>query len=273
MLSKPSFSRLLQRLRDERGMTLLELLVAMVAGVVVTGALLATLEFALRQNTSISDRAQADRTGRAAMNVILEQLHSSCTGFGSTAIQGPSTTPVTPLASTGGTNLWLLSAYGNTTSGEAAVSGVVEHDINWTATGTSNTSESVGTLTDYAFTGSGESPNWTFPTLSTSNATAKVLARNVVPLTPGTVFHYWRYDTTIGDEKIGELIEVPSSEIAVLTASKKIAQVTIAYKQGPEKSARSEVADTRPSHTATFKGSAVLRFTPPESATEGATCT
>ncbi|HEX3909837.1 MAG TPA: prepilin-type N-terminal cleavage/methylation domain-containing protein [Solirubrobacteraceae bacterium] len=272
-MSKPTLPRALRRLGDERGLTLIELLVAMIIGLVVTGALLATLELALRQNTSISDRAQADRTGRTAMNAILEQLHSSCTGFGSTAIQGPSTTPVSPLASTGGANLWLLSAYGNSTSGNASVSSVVQHDINWSSTGTSNTGQSVGTLTDYAFTGTGESPNWTFSTLSTANATAKVLAKNVVPLSTSTVFHYWRYDTTLTDSTYGELIEVSASEIPALTASKKIAQVTISYKQAPEKSARSEVADTREGHTATFTGSVVLRFTPPESATEGATCT
>jgi prepilin-type N-terminal cleavage/methylation domain-containing protein len=274
MLSKLASPPALKRLRDERGLTLIELLVAMVIGLIVTGALLATLELALRQNTSISDRAQADRAGRTAMNGILELLHSSCTGFGSTAIQSPSTTPVSPLASTGGTNLWLLSAYGNSTSGEAAVSGVVLHDINWTSTGTSNTSESVGTLTDYSFRSSGESPNWTFAALSTANATARVLAKNVVPLLTGsTVFQYWRYDTTPGDEHIGELIPVATSEIASLTATKKIAEVTISYKQAPEKSARSEVADTRTGHTATFTSSAVLRFSPPESDTEGATCT
>ncbi len=272
MLSRPASPSALKRLGDERGLTLIELLVAMIIGLIVTGALLATLELALKQNSSISDRTQADRAGRTAMNAILEQLHSSCTGFGATAIQGPSTTPVSPLASTGGANLWLLSAYGNSTSGNAAVSSIVQHDINWTSTGTSNTGESVGTLTDYAFTGSGESPSWTFPTLSTTNASAKVLAKNVVPLTSGTVFHYWRYDTTLTDSTYGELIEVPASEIASFTATKKIAQVTIAYKQAPEKSARSEVANTREGHTATFTGSAVLRFTPPESATEGTTC-
>jgi prepilin-type N-terminal cleavage/methylation domain-containing protein len=254
------------RISDERGFTLIELLVAIIAGLVVTGAALGLLEVSVRQTTRISDAAQANRAGRNAMNVILEELHSSCTGFGTTAIQAPSTTPVSPLASTGSLNLWFLSAYGNSTSAEPSVSGVVQHDINWTATETSNTGEQLGTLRDYSFTGSGSPPNWSFLPLSAANASAKVLAKNVVP-PASTLFHYYRYDTNPANtETYGTLVEVSPSEVGAVAANKKIAQVTIAYKQAPEK------GDTRQGHTTTFNGSAVLRLTPPEAGSEGATC-
>jgi prepilin-type N-terminal cleavage/methylation domain-containing protein len=254
------------RLRDERGFTLIELLVAMIAGLVLVGALLAILDISLRQTTQISDRVQVDRTGRTAMNNMLAELHSSCTGFGSTSIQPPSTTPVSPLAPTGATNLWFLSAYGNSTSTSPAVSAVVQHDLNWTETSTSNTGAQLGTLRDYSFTGSGESPNWLFPALTAANATERVLATNVIPLTPSTLFHYYRYETNSTSIEYGKLVEVGSTELTSVAENKKIAKVSIAYKQAPEK------GDTRTGHTTSFSGSAVLRLTPPEVASEGFTC-
>jgi type II secretory pathway pseudopilin PulG len=255
-------------MRDERGFTLVELLVAMVAGVVVVFALVALLTISLHQETQITDRVQDDRAGRSAMNVMLEELHSSCTGLGSVAIQAPSTTPVSPLAAIGPLNLWFLSAYGNSSSGAASVEKVVQHDITWTATKTSNTKEALGTLYDYSFTGSGESPNWLFGTLSTANAKKRVaLATNVVPGAESTIFHYYRYDTTPADTKTyGKLIPVPASEVPTYAANRKIAEVTISYTQAPED------GDTRAGHVATFNGSAVLRLTPPEVGTEGTTC-
>lgn len=260
-------ARLRTSISSERGFTLIELLVAILAGVVVTGAALAILEVSARQTTLISDDAQANRVGRNALNVMLEELHSSCTGFGTTAIQAPATTPVSPLASTGATNLWFLSAYGNTTSGEPSVSQVAQHDINWTATGTSDTGEQLGTLSDYSFTGSGSAPNWSFPTLSIANAKVKVLAKNVVQLATTPLFRYYRYDTNSADtETYGKLIEVSSGEVATVATNEKIAQVKIAYQQAPEQ------GDTRQGHTTTFSGAAVLRLTPPEVGSEGATC-
>jgi len=254
-------------LSDERGFTLIELLVAMIAGLVLTGALLAILEISLRQTTRLSDRVQADRGGRTAMSNIVDELHSSCTGFGSTAIQIPSTTPVSPLAPLGAANLWFLSAYANPTSSSPAVEEIVQHDINWSVTGTSNTGQQLGTLRDYSFTGKGESPYWTFKPLATSNASSRILATNVVPLTASTVFHYWRYETNSASANYGKLVEVGASELASVAENKKIAKVTISYSQAPEK------GDTREGHTTTFTGSVVLRLTPPETAAEGFTCT
>src|ERR1700740_3101773 len=141
--------------RSERGFTLMETLMAMVTGVIVTGALLAILEVSLRQQTRITDHAQADQIGRTRMNNIVDALHSSCTGFSATAIQAPKETPASPLAVTGPVNLWFLSAYGNSSSGAAVLTGVTEHDVNWTSTGTSNTGLPLGTLTDYSFASTG----------------------------------------------------------------------------------------------------------------------
>lgn len=255
-------------LGDERGFTLIEMLVAMIAGLVLTGALLAILEISLRQTTRLTDRVQVDRSGRTVMNNVVDQLHSSCTGFGATAIQVPSTTPASPLAPLGATDLWYLSSYASSASTSPAVSTIFLHDINWSATGTSNTGQQLGTLRDYSFSGTGEPNYWTFPALTTSNATSRVLATNVVPLSASTVFEYSRYDTNAANTKTyGTLVAVSPSELASVAENKKVAGVKISFKQAPEK------ADTHEGHTTEFNASVVLRLTPPETAAEGFTCT
>lgn len=261
--------RFRQRPSAEEGFTLTEMLVAMLVGIVITGALLAILEFSLRQNSRISDRVQTDRTGRLVLAKITDELRSSCTGFGATAIQAPSTTPTSPLAAGNGANLWFLSAYGNSTSGSAVITGLKQHDINWTETSQNSSGERLGTLTDYSFTGSGSSPSWTFPSLTTANATATVLAKNVIPPSKGTtVFHYYKYDTSSTSSTYGELIELSSSELPLTTTTAKtVAKVSITFTQAPESK------DTRAGHTTTFAGgSVVLRFTPLESAGESGVC-
>ena len=254
------------RLRAADGFTLMELLVAMICGLIITGALLAMLEFSLRQDSRISDRVQTDRIGRIALNKVVDELRSSCTGFGATPIQAPSTTPSSPLASTGGANLWFLLGYGNTTIGKAVITGMVQHDINWTQTSESG-SVKLGTLTDYGFTGSGESPSWTFPSLIAGNAAAKVLAKNVSPLEGTTIFKYFKYDTNPKDTTYGELVQLGSGELPpTTTTAKTIAKVEVAFRQAPEN------GDLRAGHTTNFSGSVVLRFTPPETGAEGAVC-
>src|ERR1700759_2621871 len=94
--------------REERGLTLIELLVSMTAGTVVVAGATLVLVVALRQNTRVTDAVQADGIGRTALNQIVDELHSSCTGFGSYSIQAPSTTPTSPLVSTGPLSLWFM---------------------------------------------------------------------------------------------------------------------------------------------------------------------
>jgi Tfp pilus assembly protein PilW len=251
---------------DEHGTTLIELLVAMVCAIVVLGALLTILEVSFGQETRIADTVQADQLGRTAMTEMVEELHSSCTGFGATAIQAPSTTPTSPLASTNALNLWFLSAYGNTSSGEAVLTGVTEHDINWTSTGESKTGVPLGTLTDYSFASTGgSSPNWVFPELKVANAKSKILAKNVSPLQVSkvsTMFQYAKYDNTSTDKTYGELITVSASEAATAAKNKEIARVTISFTQAPESK------NTEEGRTAKLTDSVLLRFEGSETSSE-----
>lgn len=82
---------LLHRLRDERGFTLVEVLVAMVAGIIVTGALFAILEVSMKQNARITDRVQAQQLGDSAMTRIIDPLRSGCISRLATPVQAGST--------------------------------------------------------------------------------------------------------------------------------------------------------------------------------------
>jgi Tfp pilus assembly protein PilW len=242
-------------LGSEQGFTLIEMMVAMVTGVIVIGGLLMILEFSLTSQARISDRVQADRVGRVAMSKIVDELHSSCTGFGGTAIQAPSTTPTAPLEKSGPLNLWFLSTYGTASSGNAVPSSVVQHEVKWTSTGTSNTGESLGTLTDYAFTSTGgSSPNWKFPTLTVANASAKVLAKNVIPPTvsgASAIFQYYKFAS-------GQPSAIAAAQVPAAAAANEIVKVGITFTQAPEG------ADTRANRAVPFSDAVLLRFNPTE---------
>jgi prepilin-type N-terminal cleavage/methylation domain-containing protein len=255
----------------EQGFTLVELLVAMLISTVVIAALVAILTFSLGQETRITDKVQADQIGRTAMTNIIDELHSSCTGFGANAIQGPSETPTSPLASSGATNLWFVSAYGNEDSGEALIEKVTEHDINWTASTKSNTGEELGTLTDYSFesTSGNAKAGWTFPSLTVAKAKIKVLAKNVIPpeieisgkKTP-TIFQYYKYENTASSETDGELVALSSSEVPTAAKEGNVAKATVSFAQAPAG------GDTRTNRSASFSNSVILRFTPSETGAE-----
>lgn len=241
-------------LASDDGITLVELLVAMMLSVIIIAGLIAVFTVTLRQSARITNQVQANRKGRVTLTKAIEELHSACTGLNTLPIQAPSTTPSSPLAASNSVNLWFLSAYGNKTSAEPIIGEVTEHDLNWTATKTSSTGLSMGTLTDYSFVATGgEAPTWTFPALNTTNATAKVIGTNVIAPS-GKLFTYEAYNTS------GELVEVAVPLTA--TTAKTVANVNISLTQAPDS------GDTRPGRTANLSDSVLLRFTPGETGTE-----
>jgi len=255
MLKSAAFTRVTRSLRAERGFTLVELMLSLALSIIVVGALLAILEVSLRQETSVSAQVQSNHTGRLALTKVIEELHSSCTGLNTLPVQAPSTTPTSPLTSANGTSLWFISAYGSKASGNAIINEVTEHNIAWKSEKTSNTGVSLGTLRDYSFAATGgEAPTWTFPTLTTANATTTVLATNVAAPSSGSLFRYYTYNTS------GQLTEVAVP--LTTTTAKTVAKVSIGFTQAPES------GDTRAGRTVNLSDVALLRFGPSETGTE-----
>jgi len=261
--------RLTSTLAAEHGTSLLEMLVAMASATIIMIAMVALLEFTTTQASRISERVQSDRLGRLAMTRVIEELHSSCVGFGSEAIQGPSATPASPLETTGPTNLWYVSAYGSATSKSAVEKTVYLHDISWVEEAKKN---GQGTLTDYSFesvAGSGPGTaagNWEFPKLEETTAKKRVLATKVTPVTISgikTVFQYYALSSSTGS--FTQITE----KIAAEASASKVAKVAISFKQAPEG------GETKLGRAVSFNDAVVLRLNPTEIG-EGAkdeTCT
>jgi hypothetical protein len=250
----------------EQGFSLLEVLVAALASIVVVIALFTIINFTLNQEVRTNEIVQADQVGRTAMGGIVEELHSSCTGVA--PIQQPSA-PISPLTKSGPLSMWFISAYGDTESGAATLPEVTEHDISWTKTGMSTTEpkEELGTLTDYAFKSeaTSKSPEWKFGTLETSKAKATILAKNVIPNkinSEATIFQYYKY-------KSGELVTAtPSTSVA---EAELVAKVTIGFSQASTGGGLGSTngGDTRTGRPAGFSDSVVLRLDPTEKESEG----
>jgi len=239
---------------EEHGTTLIEMLVAILTSIIVLIALLAILEFTLRQETSIADRVSSGQLARQTMSKIVQEMQSSCTGFGETAIQGPLTTPKSPLTSLGPTSLWFISAYASKSKEEAVVASVTEHNIVWKETTTPNnnntTKQKLGELIDYQFPSEGgESPNWVFPTLQESSAKKVVLATNVIQPTSGSLFQYYKYKEN--GEFSGPLTAAETTSAAT---AEEIAKVEISFIQA------SDTGDTAEGRTSEIKDAVVLRF-------------
>jgi prepilin-type N-terminal cleavage/methylation domain-containing protein len=66
------------RLRSERGFTLIEVMVAMMIGLVVSGATLAIVIVSVHLGSNYTDRVDANQQGRLAMEKITQALDSSC---------------------------------------------------------------------------------------------------------------------------------------------------------------------------------------------------
>jgi hypothetical protein len=156
-------------------MTLVELLVAMVMGIIVTGALYMILVTALHQTSRVFSRVDATQRSRLAMENIESLLHSSCVSESVTPIQGAST----PQGGSTATTLTFLSKYG----GGATITPVL-HKI--TLSG--------GNLVDTTYNAAtgATAPGWTFQTTA---ASTKTLLTNVAAPAGTPMFQYFAYET------------------------------------------------------------------------------
>lgn len=212
--------------RQQDGFTLVEVLVAMVAGLIVISALFAILEVSLRQTSHLTDRVQATQLGEAAMTRIVDALHSGCIAYEATPVQ----------ESSGPTKLVFITGYSEKsipTSSE-----VYKETVEWKSTGTSGEGK-LWALTQKASAG-------TYPTFTSWEAgSSTLLAENIYEHEVeegGTkhryVFHYYKYNTTTSSSSssgLSALTPLSPSETTGLTAAeaKTAAGVEVAFTAAP----------------------------------------
>lgn len=180
-------NRMSARLRRQEGFTLVELLAAMAAGIVVVGGLVTVLSVTLQQTTATFTRVDATQHARIALTHIEDELHSACLVNDVTPIQGGAQGSQDSNAN----SLVFVSQFGT-----AASPTPVEHRITYSPTN--------NTLTEYnyAVTGGNSDPTkWVFASTPT-NTSGTLLLSNVSQITlpttptptPVPVFQYFAYE-------------------------------------------------------------------------------
>jgi type II secretory pathway pseudopilin PulG len=215
--------RVPRRGRDQRGFTIMETLVAMLTGIIVTGALFAILEVSLHQSTRLSDVAQATQLGRTAMTHIVDELHSACIA------SSEKYAPVQKESSA--TKLVFSTAY----SEAAEITSARKDEIVW--------SEAKGTLTDNVYKSSGGSwPSFTFP--STPTSTVRIgehISKAPIEIEgeKAPIFKYYKYATKPATSPSAPSMTLTSFPVPASpgyfssTEAAEVSSVAISFKAAP----------------------------------------
>jgi type II secretory pathway pseudopilin PulG len=180
----PVLSRITARLRQADGFTLVELLAAMAAGMVVLAGLVTVISVTLRQTSYTFTRVDATERARGAINHIEDELHSACLVNGVTPIESGGQGSQVSNAN----SLVFVSQYGTSASPTP-----VEHKITYDPV--------KHTLTEYTYTvsGGGDPTQWVFASSPTASAgrllltnTSQIPIPNTSNLVP--VFQYFAYE-------------------------------------------------------------------------------
>lgn len=243
-------------LRVDHGYTLIELLVAMVLGVIVSLAAFSFLEFSTRDVAHTTDRIHVDQTGRTALENIMLELHSACVA--------PTVDPI--LAGSSPTKLLFVSETSPLNSNSEPVSELAKvkmHEIVFTGT-----KHIAGSLIEKTWPSSGTDPNYTFNTKE--KPTERLLLNNVsatefTSLNEPIVFKdYSYYQSGESGAQLGQfnpaLVE-PKTE----KAAEEIAKVTVAFILAPEGKEGLGYGGDRP---ITLEDSAILRLATASEASE-----
>jgi hypothetical protein len=245
----------------EHGYTLIELLVAMSLGIMVSLAAFSFLEFATGDVSHITERVHVDQTGRVALEKIMLELHSACVT--------PSVAPIK--AGSNATVIKFISEAGT----ESSLSSVRLHEIIYTAaSGTKKGTLVEKTTVNTPAPSGGAAPNYTFPTTRTTSTLLVTGVKQSVSEKGETlpIFQYFRYyrasdPVPTGDTAVpyGQLdpTAIASSHMEENTEGKKeaenIAKVTIAFTLAPEGTEGAGFNHDRP---VALEDSAVLRLAP-----------
>jgi hypothetical protein len=215
-------------MNDERGYTIVELLVGSMMAMIVLGAILAMVQVATGNQDRVAERVYANQRGRPVMNRIVDQLHSACVSSGLAPVRAGST----------GASMILYSKSGKT------VSPVPDQYV---------FSLSGNAIVETIALGEGTEPsNWTFG--SPSSPVRLVDGVGTAKLgTPAAAVPLFRYFAYQGGQVATTPLPTPLSE----ENAAKTVQVNVAFTVGPYAGATSD-----PGAAITLNDSATLRIEP-----------
>lgn len=225
---------------DERGVTIPELLVTMVVGLIVLGGIVTLVTSTATSSGRITERVAANQLARPMMQRVMNEMHSACIS--------PGLAPV--IAGSNGDAISFVHG-----TGAVVAPTPVKRTIAWNRTN--------GYLTDQTFARTGgTAPDWTFS--STASSTFRLL-ENVSQIETATpIFRYYAYEN-------GTISATPLPVPLSTDDAKRTVQVTIALAVSPTQSGTSDEEGAPIELT----NSALLRFTPSNEDTEqaGLPCT
>lgn len=213
---------------EERGYTLVELLIGMMVTLVVLGAIMTIVQAATRHQDRVAEQVAANQRARPTMTRIVDRLHSACVSPGLAPVQ----------AGSDDDTLILLSKAGED------VAPTPDRFV---------LSLADGALSEAAYPATGgEAPDWAFsetPTYSRQLLDGVSTAALGEPPAGVPVFRYYAYEE---GEVEAEPLETPlDEEEAALTV-----QVDVAFTVAPHASS------TEPSREIALADSATLRIEP-----------
>lgn len=219
----------LRRVRDdERGMTLIELLVATAAGAVVIAGVSSAVIVTLRESNRVASHVDANQRARLTMTRVIDQLHSACFASEYSPIQS------------GSSSTALIFTHPTVATASKVLPIPVKSEIVLSGT----------TLTQNDYAATTTAAPWSFA----ATASSTTLMTGVSPISASIpVFRYFKY----ASGKVSTTsLAVPLSTVE----AEKAVQVTVAFKVGPLKNALSTTSD--PNAATPIQNSALMRFTP-----------
>ena len=215
----------LEPIRDESGVTLVELMVAITTGLVILSALTMVILTTLHGSVRVTARVHATQRARVALANLMEELHSACVT--------PEISPVKENSS--GTALRFVHQTGSEVAPTPILSVVT-------------LSGDTLSQSDYEPTG-GTAPNWTF---SETPSSTRTLLTGVSPVPPSSsIFSYYSYSG-------GTISTTPQTTPLSESEAALTVEIHAALAAAPE---NTPVADAGAS--ASVQNSATLRLTPP----------
>jgi prepilin-type N-terminal cleavage/methylation domain-containing protein len=217
-------------LRSDAGFTLIEVLVAMVVGLIVSGALFAIVEVSARQTKRLTSHVQATQLGRITLARVIDELRNGCINKQFSPVQTGST----------GTELAFISGVGAGSGEEAVLSKVSLHKIVYAE----SEGAAEGTLTDKAWAPTGGTwPNFTFNTKNAPTTTTRI-GEYILPLeetgskgeTIKYFFKYYSYATSASSPTGGGVTTLNSTALATPLSeanAKETASVYFGFKENP----------------------------------------